>query len=96
MAKLPDLIEALLDPKIYPEPTKQVELLQTQISYVLLAGEYVYKVKKPVDMGFLNYTTLEKRFYFCKKEVELNRRQCADAYLGEAVGAKAAPAGAGG
>ncbi len=82
MAELPELIQALLDPKAYPEPPQQVELVQTQISYVLLAGEYVYKIKKPVDMGFLDYTTLEKRLYYCKKEVELNRRLCADAYLG--------------
>ncbi|MBN1160631.1 MAG: hypothetical protein JXA17_01605, partial [Dehalococcoidales bacterium] len=82
MAKLPELIEALLDPRIYPGTPKQVELVQTQMSYVLLAGEYVYKVKKPVDLGYLDYTTLEKRLYFCRKEVELNRRLCADAYLG--------------
>jgi aminoglycoside phosphotransferase family enzyme len=82
MAKLPELIQALLNPQVYPEAAKRVELVQTQISYVFLAGEYVYKVKKPVDMGFLDYTTLEKRLYYCKKEVELNRRLCADAYLG--------------
>jgi aminoglycoside phosphotransferase family enzyme len=82
MAKLPELIQALLNPQAYPEAAERVELVQTQISYVLLAGEYVYKVKKPVDMGFLDYTTLEKRLYYCKKEVELNRRLCADTYLG--------------
>jgi hypothetical protein len=79
---LPDIVQALLDPKVYPKRPKRVELVQTQISYVFLAGEYVYKVKKPVDMGFLDYSTLEKRLYYCKKEVELNRRLCADAYLG--------------
>ena len=82
MSELPDLVQALLDPKVYPEPAERVELVQTQISYVFLAGEYVYKIKKPVDMGFLDYTTLEKRLYYCKKEVELNRRLCADTYLG--------------
>ena len=82
MSKLPGLIQALLDPKAYPEQPERVELVQTQISYVFLAGEYVYKIKKPVDMGFLNYTTLEKRLYYCRKEVELNRRLCADVYLG--------------
>jgi aminoglycoside phosphotransferase family enzyme len=82
MAELPELIQALLDPKAYPEPPERVELVQTQISYVFLAGEYVYKIKKPVDMGFLDYTTLEKRLYYCKKEVELNRRLSADVYLG--------------
>jgi aminoglycoside phosphotransferase family enzyme len=81
MAELPELIQALLDPKVYPEPPARVELAQTQISYVLLAGEYVYKIKKPVDMGFLNYSTLEKRLYYCQKEVELNRRLCKDTYL---------------
>jgi aminoglycoside phosphotransferase family enzyme len=82
MAELPELIQSLLNPKAYPDRTPRVELVQTQISYVFLAGEYVYKVKKPVDMGFLDYTTLEKRLHFCTKEVELNRRLCRDTYLG--------------
>jgi aminoglycoside phosphotransferase family enzyme len=82
MSELPELIKALLDPQAYPEPPPKVELAQTQISYILFAGEYVYKIKKPVDMGFLDYTTLEKRLYYCRKEVELNRRLCADTYLG--------------
>jgi hypothetical protein len=82
MAELPELIQALLDPQVYPEPPLRVELAQTQISYVFIAGEYVYKIKKPVDMGFLNYSTLEKRLYYCEREVELNRRLCADTYLG--------------
>jgi len=82
MSELPEIIQALLDPKAYPEPPPRVELVQTQISYIFLAGDYVYKIKKPVDMGFLDYTTLEKRLFFCNKEVELNRRLCADAYLG--------------
>jgi aminoglycoside phosphotransferase family enzyme len=82
MSALPELIQALLDPQVYPDVAPRVELVQTQISYVFLAGEYVYKIKKPVDMGFLNYTPLEKRLYYCNKEVELNRRLCADTYLG--------------
>src|SRR4030042_1414899 len=82
MSELPELIQGLLDPKAYPDQPPKVELVQTQISYVFLAGEYVYKIKKPVDMGFLDYTTLEKRLYYCRKEIELNRRLCADAYLG--------------
>jgi len=82
MSELPELIKALLDPQAYPEPPRKIELVQTQISYVFLAGEYVYKIKKPVDMGFLDYTTLEKRRYYCQREVELNRRLCAYAYLG--------------
>ena len=82
ISKLPELIQALLDPKAYPDPPGQVEMVQTQISYVFLAGDYVYKIKKPVDMGFLDYTTLGKRLIYCRKEVELNRRLCPDAYLG--------------
>jgi uncharacterized protein len=82
MAELPELIQALLNSRAYPDRTPKVELVQTQISYVFIAGEYVYKIKKPVDMGFLDYTTLEKRLYFCNKEVELNRRLCQDTYLG--------------
>ncbi|MFA5309967.1 MAG: phosphotransferase [Dehalococcoidales bacterium] len=82
MSELPELVQALLDPQVYPEPPPRVELVQTQISYVFLAGDFVYKIKKPVDMGFLDYTTLEKRLALCRKEVELNRRLCTDTYLG--------------
>ena len=81
MSELPELIQALLDPEAYPDPPQRVELMQTQMSYVFLAGDYVYKIKKPVDFGFLDYTTLEKRLTFCIKELELNRRLCPDAYL---------------
>jgi aminoglycoside phosphotransferase family enzyme len=81
MSELPELIQALLDPRAYPDPPARVEMRQTQISYVFLTRNHVYKIKKPVDMGFLDYTTLEKRLYYCRKEVELNRRLCADVYL---------------
>jgi aminoglycoside phosphotransferase family enzyme len=84
MPELPPLIKGLLDPQAYPEPPSKVELVQTQISYVFLADDYVYKIKKPVDMGFLDYSTLEKRLHYCRKEVELNQRLCTDAYLGVA------------
>lgn len=81
MAELPELIQALLDPEVYPNRPARVELAQTQISYVLIAGDYVYKIKKPVNMGFLDYSTLDKRRYYCQKEIELNRRLCPDTYL---------------
>lgn len=55
--------------------------MQTQMSFVFLTGDYVYKVKKPVDLGFLDYTTLEKRRFFCHQEIELNRRLSPDTYL---------------
>ena len=79
---LPPLVQALLDPAAYPHPVPSVELRQTHISYVFLAGEYVYKVKKAVNFGFLDYSTLGKRRYYCNREVKLNRRLCADTYLG--------------
>jgi len=82
MPELPELVQALLDPKAYPDPPPRVELAQTQMSYVFLAGDLVYKVKKPVNFGYLDYTTLESRLGFCRKEVELNRRLCPDVYLG--------------
>jgi len=55
--------------------------VQTQMSFLFLTGDYVYKVKKPVDLGYLDYTTLEKRRFFCRQEIELNRRLCPDDYL---------------
>lgn len=82
MAELPEIIQALLDPKAYPGPVQGIELMQTQMSFIFLADEYVYKVKKPVNLGYLDYTTLDKRQFYCQREVELNRRLCPDAYLG--------------
>ncbi len=79
---LPPVIRALLHPAAYPHPVDRVELLQTHISYVLLAGDHVYKVKKPVDFGFLDFSTLGKRRYYCRQEVVLNSRLCPGTYLG--------------
>jgi len=75
------IIEALLKPEPYPHRPPKIQLVQTQMSFIFLTGEYVYKVKKPVDLGYLDYTTLEKRRFFCHQELELNRRLCPDAYL---------------
>jgi hypothetical protein len=79
---LPPLIEDLLRPEAYPHPAWDIELLQTHISYVVLAGDYAYKVKKPVDLGFVDYSTLERRRRMCEEEVRLNARLCPEAYLG--------------
>lgn len=79
---LPPVIQALLRPDAYPHPTGRIKLVQTHISYVLLAGDFVYKIKKPVDFGFLDYSTLGKRRYYCQQEVILNSRLCSDTYLG--------------
>ena len=56
-------------------------MIQTHISWVFMASPFVFKVKKPVNMGFLDFSTLEKRQYFCQRELELNRRLCPDVYL---------------
>jgi len=81
--QLPELVQALLNPKAYPEtPPQGIELVQTQMSFVFLTDDYVYKVKKPVNLGYLDYTTLDKRHFYCQREVELNQRLCPDAYLG--------------
>ncbi|MBM4433117.1 MAG: hypothetical protein FJ025_03880, partial [Chloroflexi bacterium] len=72
MSRLPEMVQKLLDPVAYPHPVKGVELMQTQMSFVFLTDDYVYKVKKPVNLGYLDYTTLEKRLFYCQKEVELN------------------------
>jgi aminoglycoside phosphotransferase family enzyme len=77
----PELVQAMLNPAFYPHHTAGVVLVQTQMSYLFLTGEYVYKVKKPVNLGYLDYTTLEQRRHFCRQEVELNRRLCPDTYL---------------
>ncbi len=82
MPQLPEMVQALLDPRAYPEATQGVELVQTQMSFVFLTDNYVYKVKKPVNLGYLDYTTPERRHFYCQREVGLNRRLCPDVYLG--------------
>jgi uncharacterized protein len=78
---LPAYIQYLQRGSIYPHPVDNVQLLQTHISFVLLAGDFVYKWKKPVNFGFLDFSTLEKRKYYCEQELTLNRRLCPDLYL---------------
>ena len=80
--QLPEMVQALLDSKAYPDASQRVEMVQTQMSFVFLTGDYVYKVKKPVNLGYLDYTTLAKRRFYCQREVELNQRLCPDVYLG--------------
>ena len=80
--RLPKIVQALLDTKIYPDKPERVELVQTQMSFVFLTGDYVYKIKKPVNLGYLDYTTLGKRHFYCQREVELNQRLCPETYLG--------------
>ncbi len=78
---LPPFIQGLLEKSVYPHSTPDIQLVQTHISFVILAGDYVYKFKKPVDFGFLDFSTLEKRKHCCEQELLLNRRLCPDIYL---------------
>ncbi|MDT8439518.1 MAG: AAA family ATPase [Wenzhouxiangellaceae bacterium] len=77
----PALINALLNPAAYPHAVERVELIETHISWVLLAGAFVYKIKKPVDFGFLDFSTPDRRRHFCEEELRLNRRTAPELYL---------------
>lgn len=79
---LETLIEGLSSPDAYPHASAPVDVVQTHISAVFLAGDRAYKIKKPLDLGFLDFTTLERRRHFCHEEVRLNRRLAPDVYLG--------------
>jgi aminoglycoside phosphotransferase family enzyme/gluconate kinase len=74
------LIQALLNPAVYPFSVETVELIETHISWVLLTGNAAYKIKKPVDFGFLDFSTLEQRKHCCEEEIRLNRRFAPDIY----------------
>src|SRR5947209_8141070 len=80
--ELARLIEMLSSPAAYPHPVAAVEVRHTHISAVFLAGPFAYKVKKPVALGFLDFSTLDKRRHFCDEEVRLNRRLAPSVYLG--------------
>ncbi len=82
MQKGERLIEALHNPQAYVHPVTAVHEIQTHTAWVLLTGKYAYKIKKPVDFGFLDFSTLEKRRHWCEEEVRLNRRFAPDIYLG--------------
>jgi aminoglycoside phosphotransferase family enzyme/predicted kinase len=75
------LIAALRDPVCYDHEVSSVELCETHISWVLLTGQYAYKIKKPVDLGFLDFSTLDRRRFYCLEELRLNRRLAPDLYL---------------
>ena len=80
-AVLPPLIAALLDPRRYPHGVDRVELVETHASWLLLAGEFAYKIKKPITLPFLDYGSLQKRESCCRAELVLNRRLAPDLYL---------------
>jgi len=75
------VLQAMQRPDFYPHPVISIEQCETHISTVFLTGAFVYKIKKPVNLGFLDFTTLEQRRHFCEREVMLNRRLSRDIYL---------------
>ena len=79
--RLYHLIETLKTQSPFDHPVERFDLLETHISYILLTGPYAYKFKKPVDLGFLDFTTLEKRRFYCEEELRLNRRLAPALYL---------------
>ena len=75
------LLDAMLTPGFYPDPVEYVDFIETHISQVFLTGQYAYKIKKPVNFGFLDFTDLDKRKFYCEEEVRLNGRLAPDIYL---------------
>ncbi|UTW03514.1 AAA family ATPase [Amphritea atlantica] len=76
----PELIKALSEPNNYPHPVSEIRVIETHISWVILTGEIAYKIKKPVDFGFLDFTSLESRKHYCNEELRLNQRLAPDIY----------------
>lgn len=76
------LTAALQNKAIYDHPVNEFELIETHCAWVLLTGDYAYKIKKPLDLGFLDFSTLEKRRHVCEEEIRLNRRLAKELYLG--------------
>jgi len=86
-----ELIRALQNPALYDHPVESFTVIETHISWVLLTGPFAYKFKKPVNLGFVDFSSLEKRKYFCAEELRLNRRFAAELYL-EVVAITGTPA----
>lgn len=76
-----ELIKALQNPTLYDHATEGFKVLETHISWIILTGPYAYKIKKPVNFGFLDFSTLDKRKHFCHEELRLNRRLAPSLYL---------------
>jgi hypothetical protein len=75
------LIERLRRGDLFYPPASDVRVVETHISWVLLAGAFAYKIKKPVNFGFVDFSTLERRRHFCEEELRLNRRFAPEIYL---------------
>jgi len=86
-------IQSLLQPAAYPEPAPDVRLIQTHVSWIFLAGKFAYKIKKPVNFGFLDFSTIDRRRFYCQEELRLNRRLCPEIYL-DVIPVRETPGGA--
>jgi aminoglycoside phosphotransferase family enzyme len=86
------MIADLSEPGAYPPPVEHVELVETHISWVFLAGDYAYKFKKPLDLGFLDFRERDRRLHYCREELRLNGRLAPEIYL-DVVGARETAAG---
>jgi aminoglycoside phosphotransferase family enzyme/predicted kinase len=76
------LIEALCSPAAFGHPVEDVRVIETHISWVILTGLFAYKIKRPVDLGFVDFTSLERRQFYCQEELRLNGRLAPQLYLG--------------
>lgn len=77
----PTLLRALQQPDLYPHPVTRFDLRETHISWVLLTGPFAYKIKKPVNFGFVDFSSLAQRRFFCHEEIRLNQRSAPDVYV---------------
>ena len=82
MSQHPDWLNSIYDPGTYSHPVSEIQLIQTHISWVILTGDWAYKLKKPVNFGFVDFSTLELRHAACLEEVRLNRRTAPSLYDG--------------
>ena len=78
---MPDIIDSLKPSLCHLHGVSQIQVIETHISWILLTGKIVYKVKKPVDLGFVDFTTLEKRKFYCFEELRLNKRLAPELYI---------------
>src|SRR5262245_51989306 len=81
MAELPRHLAGLLNPAAYPHEVREIELVETHISWVLLTGDYAYKIKRPVMYPFVDLQSAERRAFYCAEELRLNRRFAPGLYL---------------
>jgi len=82
LARSRKLVQNLMQPQCYKHPVNELRLIETHISWVILTGDFAYKIKKPIRLDFLDFSTLEKRYFYCQREIELNQRLAPDVYLG--------------